>query len=109
MNAWRAVPASAVATVKAVLPGMRERRGGHIFVITSMAGHTTFPGLAFYEGSKHALEGITDTLAQEVPPTLVVACPCWVGNLAGSGAYLAMGRGYGLCIDRKRISRSRSR
>ncbi|WP_406632298.1 oxidoreductase [Amycolatopsis sp. WGS_07] len=55
-----------VATVKAVLPGMRERRDGQIFVITSMGGHTTFPGLAFYEGSKHALEGITDTLAQEV-------------------------------------------
>ncbi|RJQ81836.1 oxidoreductase [Pseudonocardiaceae bacterium YIM PH 21723] len=55
-----------VATVKAVLPGMRERRDGHIFVITSMGGLTTFPGLAFYEGSKHALEGITDTLAQEV-------------------------------------------
>ncbi|SDT45860.1 oxidoreductase [Microlunatus soli] len=55
-----------VATVKAVLPAMRERRDGQIFVITSMGGHTTFPGLAFYEGSKHALEGITDTLAQEV-------------------------------------------
>ncbi|MFB9925816.1 oxidoreductase [Amycolatopsis halotolerans] len=55
-----------VATIKAVLPGMRERRDGQIFVITSMGGHTTFPGLAFYEGSKHALEGITDTLAQEV-------------------------------------------
>ncbi|MGV9296693.1 oxidoreductase [Amycolatopsis sp. NPDC003676] len=55
-----------VATIKAVLPSMRERRDGQIFVITSMGGHTTFPGLAFYEGSKHALEGITDTLAQEV-------------------------------------------
>ncbi|WP_409464163.1 oxidoreductase [Amycolatopsis sp. GA6-003] len=55
-----------VATIKAVLPALRERRDGQIFVITSMGGHTTFPGLAFYEGSKHALEGITDTLAQEV-------------------------------------------
>ncbi|WP_031465833.1 oxidoreductase [Sciscionella sediminilitoris] len=55
-----------VATLQAVLPGMRERRDGQIFVITSMGGHTTFPGLAFYEGSKHAMEGITDTLAQEV-------------------------------------------
>ncbi|WP_116199291.1 oxidoreductase [Amycolatopsis circi] len=55
-----------VASIKAVLPAMRERRDGQIFVITSMGGHTTFPGLAFYEGSKHALEGITDTLAQEV-------------------------------------------
>lgn len=55
-----------VATMKAVLPGMRERRGGHIFVITSMGGMTTFPGLSFYEGSKHAMEGIAEGLAQEV-------------------------------------------
>ncbi|MFJ9367276.1 SDR family NAD(P)-dependent oxidoreductase [Nocardia sp. NPDC101769] len=42
-----------VATVKAVLPGMRKRRGGHIFVITSMGGHTTFPGLCAAPGSGH--------------------------------------------------------
>ncbi|MFC4943718.1 oxidoreductase [Pseudonocardia sp. GCM10023141] len=56
----------AVATIKAVLPGMRERRSGHIFTVTSMGGLTTFPGLAFYHGSKYALEGITETLAKEV-------------------------------------------
>nr|WP_042195435.1 oxidoreductase [Kibdelosporangium sp. MJ126-NF4]CEL22007.1 Short-chain dehydrogenase/reductase SDR [Kibdelosporangium sp. MJ126-NF4]CTQ92787.1 Short-chain dehydrogenase/reductase SDR [Kibdelosporangium sp. MJ126-NF4] len=55
-----------VATMKAVLPGMRERRSGHIFVITSMGGLTTFPGVSFYHGSKYALEGIADSLAQEV-------------------------------------------
>lgn len=56
----------AVATIKAVLPGMRARRSGHIFTVTSMGGLTTFPGLAFYHGSKYALEGITETLAKEV-------------------------------------------
>jgi NAD(P)-dependent dehydrogenase (short-subunit alcohol dehydrogenase family) len=56
----------AVATIKAVLPGMRTRRAGHIFTVTSMGGLTTFPGLAFYHGSKYALEGITETLAKEV-------------------------------------------
>lgn len=56
----------AVATIKAVLPGMRTRRSGHIFTVTSMGGLTTFPGLAFYHGSKYALEGITETLAKEV-------------------------------------------
>jgi NAD(P)-dependent dehydrogenase (short-subunit alcohol dehydrogenase family) len=56
----------AVATIKAVLPGMRQRRSGHIFTVTSMGGLTTFPGLAFYHGSKYALEGITEALAKEV-------------------------------------------
>jgi NAD(P)-dependent dehydrogenase (short-subunit alcohol dehydrogenase family) len=56
----------AVAVIKAVLPVMRARRSGHIFNITSMAGWTTFPGVAYYSGSKFALEGISATLAQEV-------------------------------------------
>jgi NAD(P)-dependent dehydrogenase (short-subunit alcohol dehydrogenase family) len=56
----------ATATIKAVLPGMRQRRSGHIFVITSMGGLTTFPGVAFYHGSKFAMEGIVSSLAQEV-------------------------------------------
>jgi NAD(P)-dependent dehydrogenase (short-subunit alcohol dehydrogenase family) len=56
----------AVATIKAVLPGMRARRSGHIFTVTSMGGLTTFPGVGLYHGSKYALEGITETLAKEV-------------------------------------------
>jgi NAD(P)-dependent dehydrogenase (short-subunit alcohol dehydrogenase family) len=58
----------AVAMMKAVLPGMRMRRSGHIVNITSMGGHITMPGIAFYCGSKFALEGITDVLAKEVKP-----------------------------------------
>jgi NAD(P)-dependent dehydrogenase (short-subunit alcohol dehydrogenase family) len=56
----------AVAVIKAVLPYMRARRAGRIINITSMGGLVTFPGLAFYHGSKFALEGISETLAKEV-------------------------------------------
>ena len=56
----------AVAVIKAVLPFMRQRRRGHIINITSMGGLITFPGLAYYHGSKFALEGISETLAKEV-------------------------------------------
>jgi NAD(P)-dependent dehydrogenase (short-subunit alcohol dehydrogenase family) len=56
----------AVATIKAVLPGMRRRRSGHILTVTSMGGLVTMPGVGFYHGSKFALEGITETLAKEV-------------------------------------------
>jgi NAD(P)-dependent dehydrogenase (short-subunit alcohol dehydrogenase family) len=56
----------AVAMIKAVLPSMRERRTGHIINITSMAGFATLPGIAYYSGSKFALEGISEVLAKEV-------------------------------------------
>jgi NAD(P)-dependent dehydrogenase (short-subunit alcohol dehydrogenase family) len=56
----------AVGVIKAVLPGMRERRSGHIINITSMAGYTGMPGITYYAGSKFALEGISDALAKEV-------------------------------------------
>ena len=56
----------AVAMIKAVLPSMRERRGGHIVNVTSMGGYITMPGIAYYCGSKFALEGISEVLAKEV-------------------------------------------
>ncbi|MGF6916275.1 oxidoreductase [Paraburkholderia sp. 40] len=58
----------AVAMMKAVLPFMRERRRGHILNITSMGGYITMPGIAYYCGSKFALEGISEALGKEVKP-----------------------------------------
>lgn len=55
-----------VAMMKAVLPGMRERRRGHIVNVTSMGGFITMPGISFYCGSKFALEGISEALGKEV-------------------------------------------
>ena len=55
-----------VAVVKAVLPFMRGRRSGHIFTISSMAGRTGLPGVAFYGASKFAIEGFSSSLAKEV-------------------------------------------
>ncbi|ARP89047.1 short-chain dehydrogenase/reductase [Bordetella genomosp. 9] len=56
----------AVAMMKAVLPYMRERRRGRILNITSMGGFITMPGIAYYCGSKFALEGISEALGKEV-------------------------------------------
>jgi NAD(P)-dependent dehydrogenase (short-subunit alcohol dehydrogenase family) len=55
-----------VAMMQAVLPGMRERRSGHIINVTSMGGFITMPGISFYCGSKFALEGISEALGKEV-------------------------------------------
>lgn len=55
-----------VAMMKAVLPGMRKRRSGHIINVTSMGGFITMPGISFYCGSKFALEGISEAVGKEV-------------------------------------------
>jgi len=54
--------------IRAVLPHLRERKSGHILNVTSIGGLKTFPGVGIYHGSKFALEGIGESLAQQVGP-----------------------------------------
>ena len=56
------------AVTRAVLPGMRARRRGHIVNISSMAGFIGFPGSGYYAATKHAVEGLSDSLSKEVAP-----------------------------------------
>jgi NAD(P)-dependent dehydrogenase (short-subunit alcohol dehydrogenase family) len=56
------------AMIRAVLPGMRARRRGHIVNISSVAGFVGFPGSGYYAATKHAVEGLSDSLAREVEP-----------------------------------------
>jgi NAD(P)-dependent dehydrogenase (short-subunit alcohol dehydrogenase family) len=58
----------AVAIMHAFVPRFRQRRRGHIVNITSMGGFITMPGIAYYCGSKFALEGISETLGKELQP-----------------------------------------
>jgi len=63
------------ALTRAVLPGMRTRRAGHVVNFTSVAGLIGFPGSGYYAASKHAVEGWSDALAAEVGP-LGIAVTC---------------------------------
>jgi NAD(P)-dependent dehydrogenase (short-subunit alcohol dehydrogenase family) len=56
------------ALTRAVLPGMRARRKGHILNITSVGGLIGFQGSGYYAATKHAVEGFSDSLAAEVAP-----------------------------------------
>ena len=58
----------AVAVAKAVLPLFRERRSGFIVNVTSMGGMITMPGIAYYCGSKFALQGISEVMRAEMSP-----------------------------------------
>jgi NAD(P)-dependent dehydrogenase (short-subunit alcohol dehydrogenase family) len=51
-----------------VLPHMRAQRWGRIVNVSSIGGEIAFPLGAWYHASKHALEGYSDALRQEVRP-----------------------------------------
>ena len=55
-----------IALTKAVLPGMIERRSGHIVVNTSITGKFSTPLRSSYAASKHALHGFFDALRAEL-------------------------------------------
>jgi NAD(P)-dependent dehydrogenase (short-subunit alcohol dehydrogenase family) len=58
----------ALAMVKAVLPGMRARGGGHVINVSSQAGLVSNPGTGYYSSTKFALEAMTEALSREVKP-----------------------------------------
>lgn len=54
------------ALTRAVLPYMRERRSGAIVQMSSVGGQGSFAGFSAYSGTKFALEGMSEALADEV-------------------------------------------
>jgi NAD(P)-dependent dehydrogenase (short-subunit alcohol dehydrogenase family) len=56
----------ALRCIQAVVPGMRERRSGHIVNVSSIQGRMSVPSYAAYAASKWALEAASEALAQEV-------------------------------------------
>ena len=54
--------------IQAVLPGMRQRRSGHIVNISSIGGIRAFPAVGFYNATKFAVVGLSEALALEVEP-----------------------------------------
>ena len=53
---------------RAVLSGMRARGRGHVVNVSSVGGLLTYPAVGFYHMSKFAIEGFSETLAQEIAP-----------------------------------------
>jgi short-subunit dehydrogenase len=53
-------------SVKAALPGMLQRRRGHIVIVSSGAGIRSFPGAAVYGATKAAQRGFGEALRHEL-------------------------------------------
>src|SRR2546430_11248942 len=55
----------AVRMTQAVLPAMRARKSGRIVFVSSVLGFLPAPFMGFYAASKHALEGLAESLDHE--------------------------------------------
>jgi NAD(P)-dependent dehydrogenase (short-subunit alcohol dehydrogenase family) len=53
---------------RAVLPGMRARRSGHVVTVSSLGGLAAFGATGYYHATKFAVEGLSESLAAEVAP-----------------------------------------
>lgn len=57
-----------IRVVQHVLPHMRERGSGHILNLSSIGGLVASPGFSMYNATKFAVEGLSESLAQELKP-----------------------------------------
>jgi len=55
------------ALTRAALPHMRRQGGGWVIQMSSVGGQVTAPGFGAYCATKFAIEGLTQTLSEEVP------------------------------------------
>jgi short-subunit dehydrogenase len=88
-----------VALAHALLPGMLERRRGHLLFVSSIAGKTAVPGNPLYHATKYGLRGFAAALRTDLHDSGVgVSCifPGFIrdaGIFAESGVKLPPGTG----------------
>jgi NAD(P)-dependent dehydrogenase (short-subunit alcohol dehydrogenase family) len=78
----------------AVLPIMRSQRSGHIVNIASIGGLVGFPGVGFYNATKFAVDGYSESLSKETAPLgikVTIVAPSgfrtdWAGRSAKNSA-----------------------
>ena len=76
----------------AVLPIMRKQKSGHIVNVASIGGLVSFPGIGFYNATKYAVDGLSESLAKEVAHLgikVTIICPSgfrtdWAGRSANN-------------------------
>jgi NADP-dependent 3-hydroxy acid dehydrogenase YdfG len=73
-----------IHTVWAALPGMLERRRGHIVVVSSGGGVRGFPSAAVYNGTKAAQRGFAEALRHELDGTGVSVTTVYPGEIETS-------------------------
>lgn len=72
-----------------VLPGMRQKRAGRIINVSSVGGRLSFPIGAWYHASKHAVEGLSDSLRMETRDFGIEVSVIQPGGTASEWAQIA--------------------
>ena len=68
-------------SIAAVLPGMRERRRGHLAALSSLASYRGLPRMAGYSASKAGVNALMDSMRVELRTYGIVCstiCPGWI-------------------------------
>jgi meso-butanediol dehydrogenase / (S,S)-butanediol dehydrogenase / diacetyl reductase len=106
---WDAVLAVNVTApfllVRALLPGMYARGFGRVLNVASVAGKVGLRYGAAYSASKHALVGLTRSLAAECGRRGVTAnalCPSWTETRMMDEAMAAISRATGRSVEEAR-------
>lgn len=87
-----------VALTKAVLPGMVQRRSGHVVVVSSVVGYISSPLRSGYAAAKHALHGFYDAARAELwrdGVKFTLACPGYVKTDVSLNAVTGSGGKHG--------------
>lgn len=72
VESYRLNVVGAFITIKAAAPVMRERGGGSVVNISSMAAYSAAPGMAAYGATKAAVNSLTRSMARELAPDIRV-------------------------------------
>jgi NAD(P)-dependent dehydrogenase (short-subunit alcohol dehydrogenase family) len=70
-----------INTLDPLLPGMVERKRGHIAVLSSMASYRGMPHMGGYCASKAGVNSLLDALRVELRPhgiAVTTLCPAWI-------------------------------
>jgi len=97
----------AARLTQAVLPAMRAQKSGRIVFISSVVGFVPAPFMGFYAASKHALEGLAESLDHETRTLgirIALVEPGWTRTGIDSNGAAAARRvdDYGAARDRAR-------
>ena len=97
------------AMIRAVLPGMRARRRGHIVNIASVAGIVGFAGSGYHAATKFAVEGLSESLALELEPLGIRVLVVEPGPFRTDWAGRSLKRSSNIIADYEKTAGSRNR
>ena len=80
--------------IQEVLPVMRSQKSGHIINIASIGGLVGFPAVGFYNATKFAVDGLSESLSKETAPLgikVTIVAPSgfrtdWAGRSANNSS-----------------------